>query len=60
MTSIISWIREHKFEAHLTAFLLMVVPSALLYFTNQTETAGLTWGLLGIFVAGNVLAMLIK
>lgn len=54
--SMISWIREHKFEAHLAAFLLMVVPSVLLYFSS----VGLIWPLLGIFALGNILAMVIK
>ncbi|MBT3389125.1 MAG: hypothetical protein HN413_01815 [Chloroflexi bacterium] len=60
MNAMISWIRAHKFEAHLTAFLLMVVPSALLYFSNQAENAGPIWVFLGIFVVGNILAMVIK
>jgi len=60
MNSMISWIRAHKFEAHLTAFLLMVIPSALLYFTNQSQGVVLIWVLLGVFVIGNILAMLIK
>lgn len=52
----ISWIRNHKFESHLTAFLLMVIPSILFYFLG----VGLVWPLLGIFVLGNILAMVIK
>ena len=55
-----NWISEHKFESHLTAFLLMVIPSMGLYFTSQIDGNGLIWTLLGIFVTGNILAMLIK
>ncbi len=55
-----NWIREHKFESHLASFLLMVVPAALLYFTTQGEAAGPIWVLVGIFIAGNLLAMITK
>ncbi len=55
-----NWIREHKFESHLTAFLLMVIPSIGLYFTTQISGSGLIWALIGIFVVGNILAMIIK
>jgi len=60
MTSLIIWIRAHKFEAHLTAFLLMVIPSAGLYFANQGGNSASIWALLGLFIIGNLLAMLIK
>jgi hypothetical protein len=60
MNAMISWLRSHKFEAHLTAFLLMAFPSALLYLSNQTENSGLIWVFLGVFVIGNILAMVIK
>ncbi|MBL7162717.1 MAG: hypothetical protein ISS57_08930 [Anaerolineales bacterium] len=56
----LSWIREHKFESHLTAFLLMVIPSAGLYFTTQGGNILIIWVLLGVFVVGNALAMIIK
>ncbi|MBC8508041.1 MAG: hypothetical protein ISR58_08825 [Anaerolineales bacterium] len=55
-----NWIREHKFESHLTAFLLMVIPSAVLYFTLQTKSVGSIWALLGVVIVGNLLAMIIK
>jgi hypothetical protein len=59
MTTIISWLRENKFEAHLTTFLLMVFSSILLFFSGRVEGAGLTWILIAIFVLANILAMLI-
>ncbi len=55
-----NWIREHKFEAHLAAFLLMVIPSILLYFINRGENVSILWGLIGIFAIGNIFAMIIK
>ncbi len=55
-----NWLREHKFESHLTAFLLMVGPSAVLYFTIQGKADGPIWALLGVFIVGNLLAMVIK
>lgn len=55
-----NWIREHKFESHLTAFLLMVIPSAGLYFTAQGSNPAIIWAWIGVFVVGNLLAMIIK
>jgi len=60
MTTFLIWLREHKFESHLTAFLLMVIPSLGLYFTLQGKATGPIWLFIGIFVLGNLLAMLIK
>ncbi len=60
MISLVTWLRNHKFESHLTAFLLMVFPSVGLYFTLQSKSSAPTWVLLSIFIAGNLLAMLIK
>ncbi|MBU0511915.1 MAG: hypothetical protein KJ638_09480 [Chloroflexi bacterium] len=54
------WLRAHKFQAHLTAFLLMVIPSVGLYFAANAGVTALIWGLLGVFALGNLLAMVVK
>lgn len=56
----LSWIRKHKFKAHLTAFLLMVIPSAGMIFSARSDADALTWGWLALFIAGNLLAMSVK
>lgn len=60
MTTFINWLREHKFESHLTAFLLMVIPAGILYTVRSGQLQGIIWLLLGIFVIGNFLAMIIR
>jgi hypothetical protein len=60
MSSVVSWIHQHRFEAHLTAFLLMVIPSSGLYFTSQGENEAMIWSMLGVFIIGNLLAMIVK
>jgi hypothetical protein len=56
----ISWLRTHRFEAHLISFGLMILVSVGLYITVNTGLKGLTWVLLGVFSLANVLAMAIK
>lgn len=56
----INWIKNHKFETYLAAFLLMVIPSVGLYFAANAEIAALIWGLLGVFALGNLLAMVVQ
>jgi len=56
----INWLRNHKFEAHLTSFSLMILVSVGLYHTANTGMKSLTWILLGVFALTNILAMAIK
>lgn len=56
----IEWLSEHKFQAHLTVFLLMVVSSIGLIFSMQLDSSILTWLLVAIFAMANVLAIFIK
>jgi hypothetical protein len=57
MLSIIS---KHKFEAHLTAFTLMILSSIGMYLAIDSGSTGLIWTLLGGFIFANILAILIK
>ncbi|MBC8330446.1 MAG: hypothetical protein H8E28_00545 [Anaerolineae bacterium] len=56
----LTWIRNNKFKAHLTAFLLMVIPAAGMLFTPRNAADSLTWAWLILFVMGNLLAMFIR
>jgi hypothetical protein len=55
-----NWLEKHTYEAHSTAFGLMVLSSAGLYFAARVEALGWILGLLGIFILGNILALLVK
>jgi hypothetical protein len=49
-----------KFQAHLTAFALMVLASLGMVFTLRSEVSALTWVMVVLFAAANVLAIFIK
>jgi hypothetical protein len=51
---------NHKFQAHLTAFALMVLASVGMVFTLRIEANALTWVMVVLFAAANVLAVFIK
>jgi len=52
------WLAKNKFEVHLLAFLLMVLPPIPLYYAAQREAPGLIWALLAFVICGNLLALL--
>ena len=56
----LKWLSNHKFQAHLTAFALMVLTSVGMIFALQSEADALTWVMVAIFAAANVLAVFIK
>ncbi|MFC2026115.1 hypothetical protein ACFLUC_02855 [Chloroflexota bacterium] len=60
MTRILNWLSDHKYQIHLLAFLLMVLPAIPLYYAAQQGAYPLIWGLLAIVVSGNILALLTK
>ena len=60
MTRFLNWLSDHKYEVHLLAFMLMVLPAIPLYFAVQQDAIMLIWGLLLIVVSGNILALLTK
>ena len=55
-----NWLRIYKFEAHLTAFTLMILTSIGLYITAVTDKTLLAWVLISVFALANILAMVIK
>lgn len=54
-------LKQNKtYEIHSFAFGLMVLSSAGLYFAAGAGSEIWIWGLIGLFVSGNVLVMLVK
>ena len=60
MTRILNWIKAHKFETHVIAFLLMVLPPVPLYLAAQRGANGWIWFWLGLVIGGNLLALGVK
>lgn len=52
------WKSRSKFTNHLVAFLLIIIPSALLYPAANHGATGWILFLLALVVAGNILAVL--
>jgi len=60
MKSSIKWLQTHKFEANLFIFLMITIPAILLFFAMQTENQILIGVLLGLIIAGNLVALVVK
>ena len=56
----IQWLTKHKFQAHLAAFLLMIVSAIGMVVLMQEDSSALTWLMVTIFAAANLLAIFIK
>ena len=56
----LKWLSNHKFQAHLTAFVLMVLTSIGMIFALPSEANALTWVMVVLFAAANVLALFIE
>jgi len=56
----IEWLSKHKFQAHLSAFFLMVISSIGMIFSIQQNSTIFTWLLVAVFAAANILAIFIK
>lgn len=52
-------LQKHKFELHLTALLLMLLPPVPMYFAAQNGATTLLWFLIGIVVIGNLIAVIV-
>ena len=56
----LNWLRTHRFEAHVIAFLLMITPPIpMILFARQGATVWI-WPLLGLIVLGNLLELALK
>ena len=58
--TIIKWLRKNTFQVHLIAFLLMITSSVLLYSAAERGDIPLMWLLVGLFITGNVLVILVR
>jgi len=54
------WLRAHKFEVHVAAFLLMILPPIPMYDAAQAGDNTTIVVLLAIVILGNVLVLLVK
>ena len=56
----LNWLSKYKFQAHLSAFLLMVISSIGMIFLKWEGSTPFTWLMIAIFAIANVLAIFIK
>jgi hypothetical protein len=54
------WIKQHKFELALLAFILMVLPPVGLFLAAERGDTSWIWVLLGVVIAGNLISLFIK
>jgi hypothetical protein len=54
------WLDNNTFKVHLVAFLLMIIPGALLYKAGASQSVGWVWVLSGLVVTGNILVLLVR
>lgn len=55
-----SWLREHKFEVHLLAFIMMVLPPVAMYFAALAGSEALIWGLVSLVALANLLVVFVR
>jgi len=55
-----NWLRKNRFEAYTLAFLMMIVPSALLYPSAEHNAFGLIWILISVIILANLFVLALK
>jgi hypothetical protein len=60
MNRLQNWLKDHKYQAHVTAFLLMILPAVPLYFAAGAGSQFWIILLLAVIVCGNILAVLVR
>lgn len=55
-----NWVKKHKFEAHTIAFLAMLLPAIPLYYAANSGSTIWIVIFLGIIMAANLFAVLVK
>jgi hypothetical protein len=58
MITIPQYFKQRRFQVHILAFLLMILPPVAMYFAAQQGITGAIWALLALVVLGNLLALL--
>ena len=59
MHNFIKNLKERKFQLHLAALLLMLIPPIPMYFAARASAFPLVWLLLAIVVIGNLLVIIV-
>lgn len=59
MRHIRSWLSRNKFEAHMIAFIMMVIAPIGMYFAAQCNAAGWIWALLCAVILANLLVVIV-
>ena len=60
MQNLLDWLSAHKFRAHLSAFILMILTPVALYFAAQRDALGWIWGLLVVIILANILLIFVR
>ena len=56
---ILNYLRSHKFETYLAAFLLIIIPPMAMYTAATNDNEFIFWISLVIVILGNLLALLV-
>jgi hypothetical protein len=59
MDALIAKLRKNSFRAHLVALTCMVTAAALLYLAAQQGSTFWIWILIGLFILGNLMELII-
>ena len=59
MNNLKTKIKDHKFELHLTALLLMLIPPIPMFYAAQAGNSSLIWMLVAVIVLGNLLVIIV-
>lgn len=60
MRRFVELLRDYKYESYLVAFTLMALPPVPMYFAAQQGARGWIWGLIGVVVLGNIIALVVR
>ena len=60
MNALVAKLRKNSFRAHLVALTCMVTASALLYLAAQQASTFWIWILIGLFILGNLMELIIQ
>ena len=53
----LEWLSKHKFQAHLAAFLLMVISSIGMIFSMRQDGSNFSWLMIAIFAACGIVSL---
>jgi len=53
------WVKQHKFESYLIAFILMIVPPLPAYYAAINGASAWVWAMLLVIILGNLFVLVI-